>query len=114
MNYIDILCDNWMTILLTYPLWGPLVMLVLYAVWVQSERGGIFKLLEVVAIVGYPWDWLLQHTLAPFYFWERTRKGESTVSMRLARLVNDTGWRGVWARRLAWLLNAMAPSGRHI
>lgn len=111
MHFIN---ENWLTILLTYPVWGPLLMLVLYALWVQSERGSIFKVFELVAFVGYPWDWLLQQTLAPIYFWEPTRKGESTVSMRLARLVHDTGWRGIWARRLSRLLNWMAPGGVHI
>jgi hypothetical protein len=115
MNEIlALICSHWLAILLTFPLWGPLLMLALYAIWVQHERGGIFEVLQLVAFVGYPWDWLLQYTLAQVYFWEIAPRGESTISMRLGRLVSRTDWRGIWSRRLAWLLNWMSPKGVHV
>lgn len=115
MNAIlTFMTSYWVELVLTFPLWGPALLLVLYATWVQHERGGVWEVFQLVAMVGYPWDWLMQYTLASLYFWEFPEKGEATVSMRLVRLVQRSDWRGVWARRLAWLLNKLSPKGVHV
>lgn len=98
-----------MIYLYTFPLWAPLLLLVLYALWVQSERGGVFKALNLVGIVGLPWDWFMQHTLFNLFFWEVAPAHEPTVTMRLQRLVYGNDWRSIWAIRLSRLLNWIAP-----
>lgn len=111
---MQFLSDHWIILLLTWPLWGPVLMLLLYFVYIQHERGGLWRVCEAVAIIGYPYDALLQYTLFQFYFWEIAPRGESTISMRLGRIVTRSDWRGIWARRLAWLLNWMSPKGVHV
>lgn len=100
--------------LLTFPFWAPLLMLVLYAIGIQYERGGLWSVCAVVALMGYVFDVLMQYTLAQVYFWEIAPQGEATISQRLARLIERKDWRWDIARRLASILNRMAPSGVHI
>jgi hypothetical protein len=103
-----------MTWILTFPLWAPLLMLVLYAIGIQYERGGLWSVCMFIAAIGYVFDVFLQYTLAQVYFWEIAPQGEATISARLARLIERKDWRGDVARRLASTLNRLAPSGNHI
>lgn len=111
---MEFLTTYWLEFLLVFPLWGPALMLLLYFIYIQHERGGLWKACELVAVIGYPYDVLLQYTLFQVYFWEIAPLGETTISMRLARLVSRRDWRGIWARRLAWLLNKLSPKGVHV
>lgn len=98
----------------TWPLWAPLSMLVWYAVGIQYQRGGAYRLLAPVTFGGFLYDVLLQYTLFQLYFWEVAPRGEFTISMRLGRLQTRTDWRGALARWLVRILNSLAPGGRHI
>lgn len=105
---------SWLIALLTFPIWSAPLMLIWYAIGVQVERDGLWKLLAPVTFGGFLFDVFLQYTVANLWFWEINPKSEYTISLRIARLMTDRGWRGVVARWLARLLNRLAPSGRHI
>lgn len=110
---MSFLSDHWLILLLTWPLWAPLSMLVWYAIGIQYERGGVWRVLLPFTFLGFLYDVLLQYTLFQLYFWEIAPKGEFTISMRLGRLLEDPGWRGAVSRWLAVILNWLAPK-RHI
>lgn len=95
--------------LLLAPLLLPLLMLAWYAVAIQCQRGGLWRLLLPFAWLGYMLDVALQATVMDLYFQETAPSGERTVTDRIGRLQSDLGWRGTAARRLARLLNAIAP-----
>lgn len=97
---MQFLSDHWLILLISWPLWAPMSMLIWYAIGIQYERGGL-------------WRVLLPYTLFQLYFWEIAPKGEFTISMRLGRLIEDPGWRGAVSRWLAVILNWLAPK-RHI
>ena len=99
--------------ILTFPLWSPMALFILYVLWVQSERGGWWRVFNLVRIIGEPFDVFCQYTVANLWFWEISFR-EPTISARIGRLMADTGWRGHWARLIAHHLNALAPSGKHI
>lgn len=98
---------HWIWIL-TWPLWAPVSMYLLYVIWAQHYRGGLWTLCEYVGVIGYPYDVLLQHTLFQLYFWEIAPPGEATISMRVFRLKTAPGWRGSLARFLARLMNSVS------
>lgn len=98
----------------TWPLWAPFSMLIWYAIGIQYERGGLWRMLLPFTFLGFLYDVLLQYTLFQVYFWEIAPRGEFTISMRLGRLVSRSDWRGIWSRKLAWLLNWMSPKGVHV
>lgn len=93
---------------------APLALLVLYAIGIQYERGGAWRILAPVVWVGLVMDVLLNFAHFAVLFWDWPRGGEWTLSKRLPRLNRDTGWRGGIARRLTVLLDALAPSGVHV
>lgn len=93
---------------------SPLALLNLYVVSIQYERGGWWRALYPVAVVGLVVDVLLAHSLLAVCLWDCPRRGEWTFSKQLGRLVTRTDWRGSLARYIARILDAIAPSGRHI
>lgn len=91
-----------------------LALLLTYTLWIQHERGGRWRYLQAIAIVGAPLDIALNYTSVSLLLWERPQRGEYTISNRLKRLIHDTGWRGRISRPVAWTLDFIAPSGKHI
>lgn len=128
---MQFLSDHWIILLLTFPVWSAPLMLVWYAIGIQVERGGIFKILTPFTFAGFLFDILLQYTVANLWFWEigPTRRvpirllgfefhipvqKDFTISMRIGRLMESKTWGGAVSRWLAPVLNRLAPSGRHI
>lgn len=105
-------------ILATSPLWLPALLFLLYCVGVQYEREGLPKgwhvFFSFFAVVALLLDVVLNYTLFIVYTWDIPQAREYTFSDRLGRLERDTGWRGKLARPIVWVLNKIAPSGRHI
>jgi hypothetical protein len=99
---------------LAAPLWLPLLLLNLYAIGIQVERGGWWRLLYPVALIGLVLDVLLAHSLLAVVLWDWPRRAEWTFSQQLKRLVVSVGWRAAIARYVARVLNALAPSGQHV
>ena len=85
---------------------------VLYPIAIQVERGGWWQLLWPVTILAWIVDVLANWTELSLLMLELPR--EPTFSQRLSRLVRSTGWRSDLARRIAPVLNQIAPSGSHI
>lgn len=89
-----------------------LFLLPVYFIIIQAERGGVWRVLYLL----WPFAWLLdvlcnaiEMTLV---FAELPQ--EFTLSNRIKRLKLDPYWRGDVARYLARVLDAIAPSERHI
>lgn len=91
-----------------------LILLVLYTIWIQYEREGFWKYCKLLGIVAGPLDVFLNYTLVSLGFLEFPQKGEYTISKRLKRLQFNLDWRGVVARPIVFVLNYLAPSGKHI
>ena len=102
-----------MGILLAAMLAMPTILLALYAVFIQHERAGWWDFCWLVCVIFYPFNMLVAHTVFPLLMWRKPRKGEIFVSRQIAGMLLDTGWRGNIARRIAYLLNILAPSGDH-
>lgn len=85
-----------------------------YVLWIQHERGGLWKACHVFGIIGYLPDVFANHTTFALLFWRKPASGSWTFSQQLGNLVLDAGWRGVLARPVAAVLDRIAPSGRHI
>lgn len=115
-----------MIYLYTFILWSPLALLLVYSVAVQADRTpeqiyswllpvwpALKLLCQIVGVFGFVLDVVMQYTVANIYFWQMSQRGEFTISMRLERLVSNTGWRGALANWLARLLNRIAPK-KHI
>jgi hypothetical protein len=102
----------------------PVLMLALYAVGIQYQRESLPQWLRNVCecIAGFALllDAVLNWSLFSLYLWEWPRWKENelqpewTFSTRLERLIRQVGWRSNIARRIAAVLNFIAPSGRHI
>lgn len=90
------------------------VLLPMYFIAIQHERGGKWKPLVAVGVVALAIDVILNYTELALMTLDFPRKGEYTFSTRLQRLQYNTCWRGGFARYLAPVLDKIAPSGRHI
>lgn len=103
---------------MTYVYWQliylPLILLAMYAAYIQHNRGGMWRALELIGLVATPLDIYLNYTTFTFYFWERPANKAYTFSKQIALLQYDTGWRGVIARGVKRLLNAIDPKHNHI
>ena len=90
-------------------------MWVAYAIGIQYQRGGVWRILLPITLVAAIGSTVLNHTLAALLLWDWPRPGEVTFSQRLNRLVINTDWRGHVARWTAkYLLDWVAPGGKHI
>ncbi len=88
---------------------------VLYAVGIQYQRGGWWRLLLVAALPALVLNILLNYTLLALLTWDWPTKGEWTFSKRLPRLIAGTGWRSAAASFIArYLLDPFDPDGIHI
>jgi len=86
----------------------------LFPVAIQYERGGWYRLLLPITLLALVVDVAANWTELSLVFWELPKPGEYTFSSRLERLVLSATWRGAVARRVATVLNLIAPSHRHI
>lgn len=111
---MEFISEYWFELLLTFPVWSAPVMLVWYAIGIQVERGGVWKVLTPFTFAGFLFDVVLQYTSAQLWFWEIAPKGEFTISMRIGRLMESKTWGGEVARWMAPILNRLAPGGKHI
>ncbi len=93
---------------------APFAMLLLYAVGIQYERGGAWRVLVPVAWVALLLDVPLNFLHVSLLFWDWPRSGEWTVSKRLPRLNELPGFRGQVARAVTRLLDRLAPGGQHV
>lgn len=105
---------SYLAYFLAMPVMASMALLLFYAVWVQSNRGGWWRVLNLVGIPGWLLDAALAHTLFALAFWRRPLSTERTFSDVVANLQFDKGWRGVVARTVKRLLNAIDPLGSHI
>lgn len=94
--------------MLTLMLW------LLYTPAIQYQRGGFWLLFAPFAIAAFLVDVLANYTELALLMWDFPRPGEYTFSNRLYRLQSNQDWRGVPARYIVRVLNAIAPSGIHI
>lgn len=103
---------NWLHYsLLIFALHLP-VLFLLYAAWIQHERGGWWKLCHVFGAIGFIPDVVANYTtLALIFGWP----GRAfTFSKHLLPLSKLDGWRGRVANMVADVLDRIAPSGDHI
>lgn len=104
-----------MTWLLLWPLvWLPLILLAVYPLAIQYERGGWWHLLLPVYLAAGLLDVLLNYTVLALYTWDWPRAGEYTFSKCLSRLIRSKGWRQVVALLLKVYLDAFDPKGVHV
>jgi hypothetical protein len=90
------------------------ILLPLYFISVQYERGGLWRVCAVFGVIGLVIDVILNYTELALITLDFPKWGEWTFSKRLTRLQHNTDWRGDFARYLANCLNQIAPSGRHV
>jgi hypothetical protein len=90
------------------------LLLPLYAIAIQYERGGGWRVCYVVAVPVLLLDVVLNYTELVAMTLDRPRWGEWTFSTRLKRLKRSTGWRGDAGRYVARVLDAIAPTGKHV
>lgn len=88
------------------------ILLPLYCLGIQHERGGWWRLFLIVAVPAFILDVLLNYLTWPL-LWGWPSEGQYTITKRLsyAKQLND--WRGPVAQYLCRVLNAIAPSGVH-
>lgn len=90
------------------------LLLPLYAVAIQYERGGWWRVFYLVAVPAWVLDVVLNYTELAAMTLDRPRWGEWTFSTRLKRLKRADGWRGSVGRYVARVLDVIAPSGKHV
>jgi hypothetical protein len=90
------------------------LLLPLYAVGIQVERGGAWLLLWPITGIALVLDVILNFTELALLTLDLPAWGEWTFSKRLSRLKAAGGWRGDLARYIKRGLDAIAPSGLHI
>jgi hypothetical protein len=92
----------------------PLLLLGLYAIGIQYERGGPWRILALVAAVALALDVAMNFSYFALVYWDWPNSGEWTFSKRLPRLNRMPGWRGRFSIAITRWLNRLAPSGQHV
>ncbi len=88
---------------------------VLYAVGIQYQRGGWWRVFLLAALPALILNVVLNYSLLALLLWDWPRRGEWTFSTRLRRLQHNTDWRGVVAYYIKLhLLDPFDPDGIHI
>jgi len=90
------------------------LLLPLYAIGIQIERGGWWRVLMPVTVLALILDALLNFTELALLTLDFPGWGEWTFSTRLKRLKTEENWRGPMAKYIARGLDAIAPSGQHV
>lgn len=88
----------------------------LYFIGIQYERGGWWNLCIPVVIIALILDVILNYTEWVVMLGQLPNKNEFTISKRLKTLRDsyENGWRNKFARFVSRVLDATAPSGKHI
>lgn len=88
---------------------------VLYAIGIQYQRGGWWRVCLVAAVPAMVLNVLANYSSLALITWDWPQRKEYTFSVRLQRLVLAPGWRGVLAWAIArYLLDPFDPDGYHI
>lgn len=100
---------------------APLALLVIYTGYIQHSRGGLWRVLKLLGVVGYLPDVLLAHTVFALWFGELPGPKAWTVSQHIDSIVRALGVSmmedhdGYWyAVKLGRLLNRIDPLHNHI
>lgn len=91
-----------------------LLLLILYPIAIQFERGGLWRVLLPVTLLTLLIDVIANYTELALLTWDRPAKGEYTFSTRIKRLQYYSGWRGKFARLVRDYTNFFDPQGDHI
>jgi len=75
-----------------------LLLLLLYPIAVQYERGGLWRVFFPITLVTLVIDVIANYTELALLTWDFPQEGEYTFSDRLVRLKHNGDWRGVIAR----------------
>ena len=92
---------------------AALALLVLYAVGVQYERGGPWRVLFPLAMLVLLASWLINQTVGRVIYGKPATWRE-TFTKHTARTLAQPGWRGRIARLVAAVLNFFAHDERHV
>jgi hypothetical protein len=91
-----------------------IILALMYPLAVQYERGGWWLVLAPFTFIVLVLDIVANYTELALFTWDFPRQYEYTFSTRLVRLRRAPGWRGVVCSKVANILDALAPGGRHI
>jgi hypothetical protein len=90
------------------------LLLPLYFIAIQYERGGSWRWLKLFGFAALIIDVILNFTELAILTLDFPKWGEWTFSKRLSRLQHAPGARGEFAWYIARCLDSIAPSGKHI
>lgn len=90
------------------------ILLPLYILGIQYERGGWWNLLLPITFIAWVIDVILNYTELALLMLDYPQRGEFTFSKRLSRIKQEQGKRGKLAQWISRILDAIAPSGKHI
>lgn len=91
-----------------------LLLVILYPLAIQIERGGWWRLLLPITVLALIVDVLANYTELVLLTWDWPAAGEYTFSTRCVRLQYYPGWAGCVARFARWYTNYFDPLGDHI
>lgn len=91
-----------------------LILLCLYPLAIQYQRGGWFKLLLPITLFALVIDVIANYTELALLTWDFPKEKEYTFSERLVRLQYDTSWSGKIAKPIVKYCNYFSPNGNHI
>ena len=91
-----------------------LLLLILYPVAIQFERGGWWYLVLPVTLLALVIDVIANYTELALLTWDWPTKYEWTFSTRCKRLQYYPGFRGGFARLVRDYTNFFDPQGDHI
>lgn len=89
-----------------------LLMLVIYVIFIQHERGGLWKTCKLIGVPGYVLDVLLNYTHVSLV-WGLPRHGQHTISQRVNGMKFGTDQPAKDAKLVSMILDRLAPSGKH-
>jgi hypothetical protein len=90
------------------------LLLPLYFIAIQYERGGSWRWLKLFGVAALIIDVILNFTELAILTLDFPKWGEWTFSKRLERLQKSTGRRKELALYIGGCLDKIAPSGQHI
>ncbi len=91
------------------------LLLPLYFIGIQYERGGWWRSFALVAIIAWILDIILNYIEFTIFLQQLPHYKDYTISMRMRRLRDseDDYWQNRFARYIAKVLDVIAPSGKH-
>ena len=102
---------NWLALIAL----SPVLLWLAYIPAIQFKRGGWWRLMYPFTFVVGLFDVLLNYTVLAFYTRDWPKKGETTFSKRLRRLVQRPGLEGkVYVFIARKCLDPFDPEGRHV